>query len=316
MHNRDRLILFAGRSGQKLGQSIAQCLETELSQREFVQFSNENIKVRILENVREADVFIVQTSSPPLHENIVELLISIDAIKHASARRVTAVLPYFPYVRSDKKDEPRISITARLMADLIAAAGADRILTMNLHSPQIQGFFKIPGDQLDAAPILCDYLRRKDLSNTVIVAPDAGSAKRAGAYATRLDLPLAILDKRRSDDTESPEILHVIGEVEGRTCLIIDDEISTGGSLHETVEALRHLGAEKIYAACVHPVFCGKAVERINAAKLEEIIVTDTVPLSEKDDAVNNLQVLSVAPLFANAIRSINEGESVSALFR
>jgi len=316
MHNRERLVLLAGRSGQELGEKIAGCLGMTLTPREFKQFSNENIKVKILENVREADVFIIQTAAPPLHDNIMELLIMIDAVKHASARRVTAVLPYFPYVRSDKKDEPRISITARLMADLLAAAGADRILTMNLHSPQIQGFFKIPGDQLDAAPILCDYLRQKDLSGTVIVAPDAGSAKRAGAYATRLNLPLAILDKRRQDDSEAPEVLHVIGEVEGRTCLIIDDEISTGGSLAETVEALRRLKAGKIYAACVHAVFCGKAVDRINAAQLEEIIVTDTVPLGEKAQAVNNLRVLSVAQLFASAIRNINQGESVSELFR
>lgn len=313
---RDRLLIFSCRAAKELALKIAGVLRKDLAEHELIQFSNENMKVRILENVREADVFIVQTSAPPLHDGIMELLIMIDAVKHASARRVTAVLPYYPYTRSDKKDEPRISITARLMADLIAAAGADRVLTMNLHSPQIQGFFKIPADQLDAAPIMCDYLRRKDLSNTVIVAPDAGSAKRAGSYATRLDLPLAILDKRRSADDESPEVLAVIGDVEGKTSLVIDDEISTGGSLQETVSALRRLGAEKVYAACVHPVLCGKAIDRINDAALEELIITDTVPTGDKRNHLRNLTVLSVSQLFAEAIRSINQGESVSSLFR
>lgn len=313
---RDRLLIFSCRAAKELALKIAGVLRKDLAEHELIQFSNENMKVRILENVREADVFIVQTSAPPLHDGIMEMLIMIDAVKHASARRVTAVLPYYPYTRSDKKDEPRISITARLMADLIAAAGADRVLTMNLHSPQIQGFFQIPADQLDAAPIMCDYLRRKDLSNTVIVAPDAGSAKRAGSYATRLDLPLAILDKRRSADDESPEVLAVIGDVEGKTALVIDDEISTGGSLQETVSALRRLGAEKVYAACVHPVLCGKAIDRINDAALEELIITDTVPTGDKRNHLRNLTVLSVSQLFAEAIRSINQGESVSSLFR
>ncbi|MBI3921079.1 MAG: ribose-phosphate pyrophosphokinase [Armatimonadetes bacterium] len=313
---RDRLLIFSCRAAKELALKIAGVLRKDLAEHELIQFSNENMKVRILENVREADVFIVQTSAPPLHDGIMEMLIMIDAVKHASARRVTAVLPYYPYTRSDKKDEPRISITARLMADLIAAAGADRVLTMNLHSPQIQGFFKIPADQLDAAPIMCDYLRRKDLANTVIVAPDAGSAKRAGSYATRLDLPLAILDKRRSADDESPEVLAVIGDVEGKTALVIDDEISTGGSLQETVSALRRLGAEKVYAACVHPVLCGKAIDRINDATLEELIITDTVPTGDKRNHLRNLTVLSVSQLFAEAIRSINQGESVSSLFR
>lgn len=313
---RDRLLLFSCTAAEELAQKIAEALGTHLAERELVQFSNDNLKVKILENVREADVFILQTAAPPLHDGIMELLIMVDAVKHASARRVTAVVPYYPYTRSDKKDEPRISITARLMADLIAAAGADRVLTMNLHSPQIQGFFKIPADQLDAAPILCDYLRKKNLVNAVIVAPDAGSAKRAGSYATRLNLPLAILDKRRTADDESPEVLAVIGDVKGKTALVLDDEISTGGSLQETVAALRRLGASEVHAACVHPVLCGNAIKRIREARLEELIVTDTVPLGEKKDQIENLCVLSVAGLFADAIRSINQGESVSALFR
>lgn len=308
--------IFACTAGREFAGRICAAAALDLGRVNVVKFTNENLKATICENVREADVFVVQSSSPPLNEGIIELLIMIDALKHASAKRITAVLPYYPYVRSDKKDEPRISITARLMADLLEAAGANRVLTMNLHSPQIQGFFRIPGDQLDAIPILSDYLRKKDLSNSVVVAPDAGSAKRAGAYATRLDLPLAVLDKRRNDDSEEPEILHVIGDVEGKNAVILDDEISTGGSLDETVKALRSLGAADILAGCVHPVLCGSAVERIRELALSELIVTDSVPTNGKEDRIPNMTILSVAPLFARAIRSIHEGESISSLFR
>jgi ribose-phosphate pyrophosphokinase len=225
-----KLKIFSGNANIPLAKEICNFAGVELGRCEITKFSNENIKVRIMDSVRGQDVFIIQPSCSPVNEGIIELLIMIDAAKHASAGRITAVVPYFPYARSDKKDEPRISITARLMADLLQTAGADRVMTMNLHSPQIQGFFRIPVDHLLAGRLLCDYFKNCGTENCVVVAPDAGSAKRAGAYAIKLGLPLAILDKRRSDDSESPVIHHVIGEVKGKRALIFDDEIASGGS--------------------------------------------------------------------------------------
>ena len=239
-----------------------------LGQAHTTRFSNENLKVKIDENVREQDVFVVQTACPPLSENIVELLILLDALKHSSARRVTAVLPYFPYARSDKKDEPRISITARLMADMVATAGADRVLTVDLHSPQIQGFFSMPADQLSGVPVLCDRLQREDLTNTVVVAADVGEAKDAGRFAKRLDLPIAFIDKRRTGDDEKARPAHVIGDVKGKDCLLVDDEIATGGTIFNATEFLLDQGARQRAAAVVHPVLSGRAIERLNASRL------------------------------------------------
>jgi ribose-phosphate pyrophosphokinase len=308
------LKIFSGSSNPDLAKSICKHAGIRPGKSEIVKFSNENIKVRILESVRGKDVYVVQSSCPPVNENIMELLIMIDAIRHAKADSVTAVLPYYPYARSDKKDEPRISITARLIADLLETAGADRVMTMNLHSPQIAGFFRIPVDHLLAGKLLCDYYKKAGIENCVVVAPDAGSAKRAGHYAITLGLPLAILDKRRNDDSENAKIHHVIGEVKGRKALIFDDEIATGGSILEVVKALESLGVKEIEAACVHGVLSGNAMERLGASSLSKLLVTDTVTIP-KEKKIPKLVVLSVAPLFAKAILCSNRGSSISGLF-
>src|SRR3954447_3961403 len=259
------LKVFAGASHPQLATDICAALGLPLGRSHTTRFSNENLKVKIEENVREEDVFVVQTACPPLSENIVELLILLDALKHSSARRVTAVLPYFPYARSDKKDEPRISITARLMADMLATAGADRVLTVDLHSPQIQGFFSMPADQLSGVPVLCERLMRDDLSNTVVVAADVGEAKDAGRFAKRLDLPIAFIDKRRAGDDEKARPVAIIGEVAGKQCLLVDDEIATGGTIFAATDFLLDRGARSVSAAVVHPVLSGRATERLAA---------------------------------------------------
>jgi ribose-phosphate pyrophosphokinase len=311
---RNSLKIFTGGSNPELAKKICKHAGIKLGKCETVKFSNENLKVRILESVRGKDVYVVQSSCPPVNENIMELLIMIDAIKHAKADSITAVLPYYPYARSDKKDEPRISITARLIADLLETAGADRVMTMNLHSPQIAGFFRIPVDHLLAGKLLCDYYKKKGVDNCVVVAPDAGSAKRAGVYAITLGLPLAILDKRRNDDSENAKIHHVIGEVKGKRALIFDDEIATGGSILEVVKALESLGVREIEAACVHAVLSGSAVERLGKSALAKLVVTDTVTIPP-EKRIPKMVVLSVAQLFAKAIVCSNRGSSISGLF-
>jgi ribose-phosphate pyrophosphokinase len=308
------LKIFSGSSNPDLARNICRHVGIKPGKCEVVKFSNENIKVRILESVRGKDVYVVQSSCPPVNENIMELLIMIDAIKHAKADSITAVLPYYPYARSDKKDEPRISITARLIADLLETAGADRVMTMNLHSPQIAGFFRIPVDHLLAGKLLCDYYKKAGIDNCVVVAPDAGSAKRAGVYAITLGLPLAILDKRRNDDSENAKVHHVIGEVRGKKALIFDDEIATGGSILEVVKALDSLGVKEIEAACVHGVLSGSAIERLGKSSLSKLVTTDTVTIP-KDKRIPKLVILSVAPLFAKAIKYSNRGSSISGLF-
>jgi ribose-phosphate pyrophosphokinase len=308
------LKIFSGSANLPLAKSICAHAGVELGACEIGKFSNENIKVKICDSVRGQDVFIIQPSCVPVNEGIMELLIMIDAAKHASAGRITAVLPYFPYVRSDKKDEPRISITARLMADLLYTAGADRVMTMNLHSPQIQGFFKMPVDHLLAGKLLCEYFNNCGTDNCVVVAPDAGSAKHAGAYARRLGLPLAILDKRRSDDTENPHIHNVIGDVKGKRALIFDDEIASGGSIIEVVKALENLGVTEISACCVHPVLSGNACEKLNNSSLTKLVVTDTVYIPE-EKKFPKLEIISVAELFAQAIMFTNMGTSISGLY-
>lgn len=309
-----KLKIFSGNANIPLAKAICDYAGVELGNCEIKKFSNENIKVRIVDSVRGQDVFIIQPSCFPVNEGIIELLIMIDAVKHASAGRVTAVVPYFPYARSDKKDEPRISITARLIADLLQTAGADRVMTMNLHSPQIQGFFRVPVDHLLAGRLLCNYYEKAGTENCVVVAPDAGSAKRAGHYAIRLGLPLAILDKRRSDDSESPLIHNVIGDVKGKRALIFDDEIASGGSILEVVKALETLGVEEIQACAVHAVLSGNASERLANSKLTKLVVTDTVSIPEAKK-FTQLEVLSVAELFAKAIMYTNRGESISGLY-
>lgn len=308
------LLVFSGQSHRGLSERICSRLGLTLGRSTTTRFSNENLMVQIDENVREADVFVIQTAAPPLHENIFEMLMMIDALKGASAARVTAVIPYFPYVRSDKKDRPRISIAARLMADLIAAAGADRVLTMDLHAAQIQGFFSCPADQLQAINLMCEHLKTTDLSNAVLVASDAGEAKDVGRYAGRLDLPMAIIDKRRDGDDENPRAAHVIGEVRNKNCILIDDEIASGGTLLRAAESLLDHGARQVRGVATHAVLSGKAIQRIQQGPIAELIVTDTIPMT-KERQIDKIRVLGVDGLLADAIRSIHEGASVSALF-
>jgi ribose-phosphate pyrophosphokinase len=280
---------------------------------EVFQFANENIFVKILDNVREQDVFLVQPTSRPVNQSIMELLIMIDAFKRASAGRITAVIPYYAYGRSDKKDQPRVPITARLIADMLTVAGADRVLTMDLHQGQIQGFFSIPVDELTAVNILAAHIKAKGLEDIVVVT-DLGFAKRARAFAELLDAPLAIVEKRRIGNLDRAELMNVIGQVRGRRAIIVDDEINTAGTLIETVGALERDGVHEIYACATHGIFSDPAMERIEASSVREVIVTDTVPLPANANR-ERITVLSVAPLFGEAIRRIHRGESVGALF-
>lgn len=307
--------IFSGSAHSELAKEICAELGLPLGKSEVVRFANENMMVKILENVREADVFVIQPSASPVSDCIVELLIMLDALKHASAGRITAVLPYFPYVRSDKKDRPRISIAARLMADLIQTAGATRVLTMDLHSPQIQGFFHIPVDQLIAAPILCDHLAKRDLSETVLVASDFGEAKEVGVYANKLNLPIAIIDKRRHADDDHAIATNLVGSVKDKVALLVDDEVASGGTLVEASRFLLQAGAKAVEAAAVHPVLCGPAVQRLRESHIRSLVFTNTLPVAP-GKRLDNMEILSVAPLFAQAIKAIHEGDSVSALFR
>ncbi|MDD5557859.1 MAG: ribose-phosphate pyrophosphokinase [bacterium] len=306
--------IFCGRSNPELTREICAFLGVEIGKCIIHKFKNDNTFVRIEENVRGKDIFVVQTSAIPVNDSLMELLIMIDALKHASARRVTAVLPYYPYVRSDKKDQPRVSITARLVADLLEAAGADRVLTMNLHSEQIQGFFRIPVDQLLASRILCGYFSGNGLDDCVVVAPDAGSAKRAERYARVLGLPMAILDKRRDPLNDTVEIFHIIGDVAGKRAIVFDDEIATGSSMIETAHALMKNGATDVRAGAVHAILCGDAPRRLQKSAYREIVVTNTLPV-DGEKRIPKLKILSVAQLFGEAIRRIHEGRSLSELF-
>jgi ribose-phosphate pyrophosphokinase len=308
--------VISGTAHPELASKVCEHLGIGLCRSTVVRFSNENMLVQIEENVREGDVFVIQPSCPPVSDGIIELLMTIDALRHASAGRITAVVPYFPYVRSDKKDRPRVSITARLMADLLQTAGAHRVLTMDLHSAQVQGFFRIPVDQLQAAPILCDYLRQsRDLSNHVLVAGDVGESKEVEHYANRLDLPIAIVDKRRDGDSEVARATNVIGDVKGKVALVVDDEVASGGTLLEAMRVVLERGAIAVEACIVHPVLSGRAIERIQASPLRQLVVTDTIPLSPAK-RIERIHVQSVARLFAEAIRAIHDGSSVSRLFR
>ena len=312
----DGIKVISGSSHPAFAAKVCEHLGVELCPTQLFRFSNENLLVQIEDNVRETDVFVIQTSCPPVSDGILELLMTIDALKHASARRITAVVPYFPYARSDKKDRPRISITARLMADLLETAGAQRVLTMDLHSPQVQGFFRFPVDQLRAAPILCDHLRTsRDVSNYVLVAADLGEAKEIGGYANRLNLPVAIVDKRRDGHDEKPRAVDLIGDVAGKQALIIDDEVASGGTLIEAMAFLLDRGASSVEGAVVHPVLSGRAVERIAASPLQSLVATDTLPLPP-EKGISKIEICSVAQLFADAIKAIHDGSSVSRLFR
>ncbi|MDW8168641.1 MAG: ribose-phosphate pyrophosphokinase [Acidobacteriota bacterium] len=306
--------IFSGNSNRALAEEICQYLKVPLGNAFLGRFSDGEIQFQILENVRGADVFVIQSTCPPVDSNLMELLIMLDAFRRASAQRITAVIPYFGYARQDRKDKPRVPISAKLVADLLTTAGASRILTMDLHAGQIQGFFSIPVDHLFAAPVLVEYFRRKGIPDLVVVSPDAGGVERARAYAKRLDAELAIIDKRR-ERANVAEVLHIIGEVKGRTALIVDDMIDTAGTLTEVTEALLEGGAREVYACCTHAIFSGPAIERIERAPLREVVVTNTIPLSPRGQQVSKITYLSVAPLLGEAIRSIHEETSVSRLF-
>jgi len=308
----DTLRIFSGSSNIELAKEIANELGLNLGEIYRRTFDNENIKVRINQSVRGKDVFIIQTSCPPVSDNIMELLIILHALKGASADRVTAVIPYFPYVRSDKKDEPRISITAKLMADLLKTAGADRVLTMDFHAAQIQGFFNMPVDQLLALPILCEYFENKKIDDLVVVAGDVGRAKLNTQYAQRLKAPLAILEKRRDD--EKVKVFNIIGNVQDKNAVMFDDEILTGGSLMELIRVLKENGVKDIYAGITHGILAKDAVDKIEKSPLKELVITNTVPLPE-NKKIDKIKVLSVAKLFAEAISRIHNGKSISCLF-
>jgi ribose-phosphate pyrophosphokinase len=272
------------------------------------------VRIHILENVRGADVFVVQPTSQPVDTNLMELLLMMDAFKRASARRITPVMPYYGYSRQDRKDRPRVPISSKLVADLLTTAGADRALTMDLHAPQIQGFFSIPVDHLLAAPVLVDYFQKMNLPQLTVVAPDAGGVERARFFAKKVNAALAIVDKRRTEVNEA-EVMHVIGDVEGRTAVVVDDMIDTAGTLVKTSEALLKYGAAAVYACCTHPVLSGKAVERICQSQIKQVVVTNSIPLREEASKCGRIVVLSVGPLLARAIQSIHEETSVSNLF-
>jgi ribose-phosphate pyrophosphokinase len=310
----DELKVFTGNAHPKLAQAICDYLKIPLGKAEVFEFTNENIFVRILENVRERDIFVVQPLSSPVNKNLVELLIMIDAFKRASAGRITAVIPYYAYGRTDKKDQPRVPITARLIADLLTTAGAGRVLTMDLHAAQIQGFFNIPVDELTALFILSNFWKERKLDNLVVVATDIGISARARDMASKLNARLAIIEKRRIGNNDDTETLDIIGHVEGMCALTIDDEIDTAGSLVGAVQTLLEHGASKVYSCCTHPVFSGPAIERISKSPVKEVVVTDTLPNNGKKK-LDKITVLSIAPLFGEAIHRIHTGKSIGALF-
>ncbi|NBB74637.1 MAG: ribose-phosphate diphosphokinase [Bacteroidetes bacterium] len=302
--------IFGGRSNPALARNIAEAYGTSLGELTIRDFADSEIYVRFEESIRGSDLFIVQSTQPPA-ENWMELLLLIDAAKRASAARVTAVIPYFGYARQERKDQPRVSIAAKLMANTLTTSGIDRILTMELHAPQIQGFFDVPVDHLYGSVVLIDYLRQFDLSNLVVVAPDVGALKMARAYAQRLGVNLAVIDKRRPQQNEA-QVMNIIGDVEGKNVMLVDDIVDTAGTLTRAAAALRSEGALKIMASCTHALLSGPAYERIEASEIERLIITDTIPLERPSDKI---EVVSVAGLFSNAIRRIYTDKSVSTLF-
>jgi len=310
----DELKVFTGNAHPALAQAVADYLGIPLGKSEVFRFSNENIFVRILENVRQRDTFVIQPLSSPVNNNLVELLIMLDALKRASAGRITAVIPYYGYGRTDKKDQPRVPITARLVADLLTVAGANRLLTVDLHAAQIQGFFNIPVDELTALYLLGNYFAEKDFDDLVVVATDIGIIKRARDLAAKLNAPLAIMEKRRVGNIDQAETLNVIGEVEGKVALTVDDEIDTAGSLVGVVSALKEQGVREVYACCTHPIFSDPAIQRMASCPVKEVVVTDTVPVKD-GKKLDKIAVLPIAPLLGEAIDRIHTGKSVGAMF-
>ena len=311
----DELKVFTGNTHPTLAQAVVEYLGIPLGRCEAFEFSNENTFVRILDNVRQRDTFVIQPICSPVNKSLVELLVMIDALKRASAERITAVVPYYGYGRTDKKDQPRVPITARLVADLLTVAGASRLLTVDLHAPQIQGFFNIPVDELTALYLLGNYFKEKALnSSLVVVATDIGISKRARDLAAKLNAPLAIIEKRRIGNVDQAETLNVIGAVEGKLALTVDDEIDTAGSLIGVASALRERGVKEIYSCCTHPVFSGPAIERIISSPVKEVVVTDTIPVPD-EKRLDKITVLPIAPLLGEAIHRIHTGLSIGAMF-
>jgi len=308
------LKIFSGSAHPELTKQIAAFLGVQPGAARLRRFPDSEVSFQIDENIRGTDVFVVQPTSAPVDEHIMEMLVMIDAFRRSSAARITAVVPYYGYARQDRKDKPRVPISAKLVANLVSAAGTNRVLTMDLHKAQIQGFFDIPVDHLFAAPVIIDYLARLEYSNLTLVSPDAGGAERARAYAKRLDAELAIIDKRRTDDGTA-EVMNVIGDVKGRTCIIQDDIIDTAGTITKAAKALKNNGAERVLACAVHGVLSKPAIERIEQSPIDRLIVTNTIPLSPLGAGCSKIVVLSVARLLGQAIKSIHEETSVSSLF-
>lgn len=306
--------IFAGSGSRQLADEACRYLNVPLSPCEIIRFPNENIFVRLMASVRGQDVFVIQTTSSPVSDNILELLILLDTVKRANAGRITAVIPYFAYGRSDKKDQPRVPITARLLADMITAAGADRFLTFDLHAGQIQGFFSIPGDELTTFNLLSDYFLTKDLSNAVVVTADLGFAKKGRNFAHKLNLPMAFVEKRRSGNDGHAQATSVIGDVRGKDVLVVDDEVDTAGSVTGAISIVKEYGAADIYLSFVHAVLSGPAVDRLRALPIKEIVATNTVPIPEAK-RLPNMKILSVAPLLGEVMRRIHEGVSVGQMF-
>ena len=306
--------IVSGSANRALSEEIAAFLGVSLVQTDFRRFSDGEVRFQLLENVRGTDVFLIQPTCYPTDQHLMELLIMMDALRRASAGRITVVVPYYGYARQDRKDRPRVAITSKLVADLLVTAGANRALFVDLHAAQIQGFFNIPVDHLFASPVLVGYFRGLNLPNLTVISPDAGGVERARFFAKKLEVPLAIVDKRRTD-VNVTEVMNVIGDVRGRTCLILDDIVDTAGTLCKTAEALLAQGAEDVYACATHAVLSGPAVERIAESKLKELVVTNTIPLTEAAQAVSKIKVRSVAGLLGRAMESIHMETSVSTLF-
>ncbi len=310
----DKFKIFCGTANEALADEVCAFLGMARGQAHITRFKDGEVYLQIQENVRGADVFVIQPTCRPVDEHLMELLLMIDALKRASARRITAVIPYFGYARQDRKDKPRVPISSKLVADLLTTAGADRALIVDLHAPQLQGFFNIPVDHLFASPVLVDHFKKMNLPNLTVVSPDAGGVERARFFAKKMDAALAIVDKRRTD-VNVAEVMHVIGDVTGRTCLVIDDLIDTAGTLVKTASALKENGATAVYACCSHPVFSGAAVENISKSCLTKVVVTNTIPLSEAAEREPKIEKLTIAGLLGRAVQSIHEETSVSKLF-
>src|SRR5262245_5041996 len=308
------LRIFTGNAHPALGEAIARYLGMPPGRAYLARFSDGEVWFQIQDNVRGVDVFVVQPTAPPVNENLMELLVMLDAFKRSSASRITAVVPYYGYARQDRKDKPRVPISAKLVADLLSTAGCDRILTMDLHASQIQGFFDVPVDHLFAAPVIIDYVSKLNLPDLTIVSPDPGGVERARAYAKRLDAALAIVDKRRPTANVA-EVHHIIGEVAGRTTLVVDDMVDTAGTLTKVAEALQEAGAREVLATCTHAVLSGPALERVEKSPLSKLIVTDSIPLSAEKKNCKKIVVLEIAELLAKAIHNIHEEASVTSLF-